>query len=165
MTFLIITIGLLGLAALQVNTINDQFDAYQRAQVTVLVDDMADRLRLNADDVELGLYTATPSSPYGRQGMDSDCSVLPVAARDLCEWNRLLGGAAIMQNDAAVGGPLGALGCISLRPNSGAGETVVRVSVAWQGTTESVAPSEQCGAGAFGADTFRRVLFRDVMVR
>jgi len=40
-TFLVTTIGLLGLAALQVNTINNGFEAQQRALVTALVDDMA----------------------------------------------------------------------------------------------------------------------------
>ncbi|NDH41803.1 MAG: type IV pilus modification protein PilV, partial [Gammaproteobacteria bacterium] len=46
-TFLLTAIGLLGLASLQVNTINNGFEAQQRALVTTLVDDMAERVRMN----------------------------------------------------------------------------------------------------------------------
>ena len=57
--FLIITIGLLGLGAMQVNTMNDQFEANQRAYATWLVDDMASRIRANAPDAVAGAYYGT----------------------------------------------------------------------------------------------------------
>ena len=56
-TLLIIAIGLLGLGALQVNTMNDQFEANQRAYATSLVDDMASRIRANN-----AILTNTPLS-------------------------------------------------------------------------------------------------------
>ena len=55
-TFLITTVGLLGLAALQVNTMNDQFEAIQRAQITAMVDDMAARIRMNPAAAGSGAY-------------------------------------------------------------------------------------------------------------
>lgn len=167
-TFLIVTVGLLGLAALQVNTINDQFEAYQRAQVTLLVDDMADRIRVSAQSAKDGLYSATPASPYGKQSTSTDCTAFTeVYKRDLCEWNEILVGVSKQEGSTSVGAPLGAVGCIETRAGQGVGDTVLRVSVAWQGMTESAAPAVtlSCGAGLYGSEAFRRVIFRDVVVR
>jgi type IV pilus assembly protein PilV len=164
-TFVIIAIGLLGLAALQVNTMNGQFEAYQRSMVTALVDDMAARIRVNPTDAKAGSYTAQSGAYYGLQSTSTDCSALAAAARDLCDWNAAIAGASTQSGGTNVGAPLGARGCIELGPASGSGETVLRVSVAWQGISPSVAPAIDCGENAFGDESYRRVVFRDVAVR
>ena len=55
-TFLIVAIGLLGLGALQVNTMNNSFETYQRALVGSIVEDMAARIRMNPNAAMAGDY-------------------------------------------------------------------------------------------------------------
>ena len=178
-TFLVIALGLLGLAALQVNTINNGFEAYQRALVTALVDDMAERLRMNPQAVSSGAYS--PFNP------DADCisamASADMAARltpgdrashDQCQWSDLIDGLAVKadaNDEKGLAAPMGAMGCIEMLTGSGSGESVIRVSVAWQGMTAQVAPFATCGADSFtDADgntdeAYRRVVYRDVVVR
>ncbi|MBK9246481.1 MAG: type IV pilus modification protein PilV [Burkholderiales bacterium] len=77
----VLSIGLLGLAALQVSGLRVGQSSFYRAQAAQLATDMADRLRANAGEArtcELALGDATPSSPT------TTCE------RDLAEWrNRL----------------------------------------------------------------------------
>ena len=159
MTFLIISIGLLGLAALQTSTVNEQFEAYQRVQLTSMLEDMAMRIRANPEQAKLGAYTASVSDPYGRQTIVS-CATSPGAARDLCEWNRLLSGASAVDGLSAA--PLNAAGCI--RDISSGTLVVIRVAIAWQGLSKSVEPGDSCGSGLFGDEEYRRVAFRDVVI-
>ena len=47
-TMVIIAIGIMGLAGLQMTSLNSQFESYQRTQALLLVEDMSNRLRANA---------------------------------------------------------------------------------------------------------------------
>ena len=156
--FLIITIGLLGLGAMQVNTMNDQFEANQRAYATWLVDDMASRIRANAPDAVAGAYYGTTNV------VDCRASSNTVVVRDLCLWNALLNGSHAKAGTESVGSALDAVGCIEAGPSLADG-TSVRVTVAWQGVKESAPPAVGCGTDAFGNEGFRRVVFRDVILR
>ena len=71
----VLSVGLLGLAALQQNAVRFNHDAYLRSQATVLAYDIADRIRGNRQAATDGPYysefAATPpacnaSSPLGR---------------------------------------------------------------------------------------------------
>lgn len=77
----VLSIGLLGLAALQVSGLRVGQSSFYRAQAAQFATDMADRLRANAGEArtcELALAAATPTSPA------TTCE------RDLVEWrNRL----------------------------------------------------------------------------
>ena len=158
-TFLIIAIGLLGLGALQVNTMNDQFEANQRAYATWLVDDMASRIRSNTADAVAGAYFGTTNVTDCRAADNS------TVVRDLCLWNALLNGDhAKTAAGTAVGSALDAVGCIEAG-GSIANGTVIRVTVAWQGTKASVPPAVGCGSDTFGDEAFRRAVFRDVILR
>lgn len=157
-TILIVAVGLLGFASLQVTTLNQQFEALQRAQVTAMIEDMAARIRMNPSEAISGAYYGAASG--------TTCASLTGADRDLCEWNGMMLGSAAVKGDLNLAAPIGVQGCIEAgAPKSG--ETVLRVSMAWQGITQSAAPSESlgCGADSFGDDAYRRVLFRDVVVR
>ena len=125
-TLLIIAIGLLGLGALQVNTMNDQFEANQRAYATWLVDDMASRIRSNNADAVAGAYFGTTNVTDCRAANNS------TVVRDLCLWNALLNGDhAKTAAGMSVGSALDAVGCIEAG-GSIANGTVIRVTVAWQ---------------------------------
>tara|TARA_B100000676_G_C17928435_1_gene759457 strand:+ start:214 stop:855 length:642 start_codon:yes stop_codon:yes gene_type:complete len=56
-TLLVLSIGLMGLSALQAASIRDGFDAGQRSQATWLVQELAERMRANVDGQANG-YTA-----------------------------------------------------------------------------------------------------------
>ncbi len=161
-TLLITAIGLLGLASLQIQTMNDQFESIQRSQVTGLIEELAARIRTNPSDVKAGSYTA--GSDYGQAAIDC-ASKVAGAALDLCEWNNAILGAGVVTTDGSnVAAPVGALGCIYSVASSGSVWTI-RVAIAWQGFSKSLAPILDCGANQYGEEAYRRAVFRDIVVR
>jgi type IV pilus assembly protein PilV len=71
-TLVIISVGLLGIAALQLTTVRNNYDAFVRAQAAVLASDMLDRMRANRR--QAGTYVAAigaaPATPTGPAGVD-----------------------------------------------------------------------------------------------
>ena len=93
----VLSIGLLGLAALQVSGLRVGQSSFYRAQAAQFATDMADRLRANAGEArtcDLALTDATPTSPAN------------TCERDLAEWrNRLRtlpGGNGAVEIDAGA---------------------------------------------------------------
>jgi type IV pilus assembly protein PilV len=79
-TLVIMSVGLLGVAALQLTTVRNNYDAYVRSQAAVMASDMLDRMRANRDDVMNNQYGAD----YGTVSGETN------AARDMREWKRTL---------------------------------------------------------------------------
>jgi type IV pilus assembly protein PilV len=155
-TIAILMVGLLGLAGLQTQVAAAEFEAYQRAQALVLVQEMADRITANkrnaANYVMNDLAVA---------GVEDDCTGLTDYKRDLCEFNNMLVGAAEKKTagGASVGAMIGARACITNpEPN------VYIVTIAWQGIRNTAKPVEACGAGGYGDDTKRRTVSYPVRV-
>jgi type IV pilus assembly protein PilV len=163
-TLLIIAIGLLGLASLQVNTLKSQLETYQRAQAMLLVQDMVNRLRVNTLAARSGDYPN--GSEYGLLDSDDICPTVPtVAENDLCEWNDFLAGTDVTLSGANAGSVLGARGCIENLVDTNHGEAVVRITVAWQGTAPTSAPKLDCGKDAYGDDdSYRRTFSLDAVL-
>lgn len=159
-TLLVLAIGLLGLAGMNARMLNSQFEAYQRAQAMMLVEDMASRIRSNP--------LAARNGDYGTntvQGLSSTaCSGTYGAAIDLCEWNHALRGASVTSGAQQLGSILAARGCVENISTPANGQAVIRVTVAWQGVTPTVAPSLTCGANAYGNDALRRAVSVDVVL-
>ncbi len=98
----VLAIGLLGLATLQMTSLQFNSDAYLRSQATVLAYDIADRMRSNMTGVVAGNYTVSTEtdanakvSSYascGTSGGTCDCtgtgscSVANMAQYDLGTW-------------------------------------------------------------------------------
>ena len=81
-TLVIISVGLLGVAALQLTTVRNNSDAYVRAQAAVLASDMLDRMRANRN--------GTSGGPQGYEiGMDEE-EPETVAGDDIANWRRVL---------------------------------------------------------------------------
>ena len=81
-TMVVLAIGLLGVAAMQVRGLQYSHDAYLRSQISVLAYGMADRMRLNRAAVAsyAGTYTVPTTAPAG-------CVVATVSAtNDLTCW-------------------------------------------------------------------------------
>ena len=71
---IVLSIGLLGLAAIQITGLKDNQSAYFRTSATVLAYDMTDRMRLNRSVAEAGGYNLamTDSAPTGTTLADVD---------------------------------------------------------------------------------------------
>ena len=171
-TFLVLAIGLLGLAGLQVNTLSNQFETYQRAQAVMLAQDMANRIRVDAIAARDNAYLE--SDQYGLLD-EADCTVIAESAdRYLCEWNNTLAGAGVAQAGQKLGSIIGARGCIENLAGTKDGEKIIRVTIAWQGSTPTIAPASTCGQGQYGAvdpndpddpgDRYRRTASVDVVL-
>ena len=152
-SIVITAFGLLGLAAFASKATAMSVDATQRARAAALLEDMAGRVannKLNA----AGYLTAAVGAAV------QPCGGLNGAALDLCQWNNLLAGT----NDTLAGGNsafLGYRGCVTqpdpLQP-------VFVVTVTWGSLAEGIPPADQCAAGAFGNDAYRRVIRSQVRV-
>ncbi len=162
-SLLIIVLGLLGLAGLQVRMQQAEFESYQRTQALVLLYDMVDRVNTHRAAASCFAFTTGTGTPY--LGVDANATPscgAAVGATDavasMNEWSNLLQGAAA---SGSAGAMVGARGCVSL--NAG----VYTVAVAWQGTVDTSAPrmddgttTINCANGLYdsGTDTRRRAV-------
>lgn len=91
-TLVIMAVGLLGLAGLQISSLRDNLRAEHRGKAAQLAYDMADRMRANTDRSNLfGL------KDYEEDGLENtDCIIVPIvgctptqqAGHDKFEWKR-----------------------------------------------------------------------------
>ena len=155
---LLCAFALLGYAALQSRASTAEFEALQRSQALVLVEDMANRV--NANRVSAGAYV---QSGLLGIGSEQSCSGLGGAALDLCEWGNLLRGVSESSAGAAIGAMLGARGCITRA--AGSTDRYV-ITVAWQGVVSTGGAAAPCGHSdtAFPDDTRRRAVSATVCV-
>lgn len=93
---LVLSIGLLGLAGLQVTSLRNSTSAAERTQATFLAYDIIERMRANKDAAEAGSYDTTlntaPSGTTNCQSSGAACSAADMATFDLNQWKCLLGG-------------------------------------------------------------------------
>jgi type IV pilus assembly protein PilV len=83
----VLSIGLLGLAALQTASLRVGHDSYQRTQATLLAYDMADRMRANRAGVTAGNYITVGANKDCTQQV---CNASELAAYDITSWNTAL---------------------------------------------------------------------------
>lgn len=174
-TMVILAFGLLGLVNLQIKLQMNEVESYQRGQALMLLNDMAARLRahslnpLVADDLARLEAHATGTSWLGVDG--TGCTGKPAGTPlvDCSAWDTLLKGAAIDQGGAGKGAMAGARGCVTQVQAADFGfgvcrPPIFRVSVSWQGLYESATPADDCAAGQYGAEGFRRTVSTLVIV-
>lgn len=175
-SLLILVFGILGMIGLQARAQIGTFESYQRGQALILAQDMADRMMINR--VAASCYAFTTDTANGTPYVGTGYSGTPIcvttagtaamqtlAANDLAAWNNTLKGAAEVLGGAQVGGLLGARGCISFD----AATSRYRISVAWQGMAQTVAPTAgdtaaTCGKDLYGAETQRREVNVTLMI-
>lgn len=108
------SIGLLGLAALQVTSLKINHSAYLRSQATEMAHDMADRMRANRIAATSGNYNlAYATDPSGTSS---------VAAADLTDWHDTLE-RELPGGDGAVTVNAAGLALISVHWNDARGDT------------------------------------------
>ncbi len=80
---LVLSVGLLGLAGLQMTSLQSNQSAYYRSQATVLAYDITDRMRANRTEALNGVYD------HALTNKACDLALTPagsLAQRDLAEW-------------------------------------------------------------------------------
>lgn len=147
-------IGLLGMVALHMRAYAAESESYQRAHAAILLEDITNRMRAN------GANAADYVAEDIGVGPQEDCDGLAAGAEhDLCEWANLLRGAAETNSGSNVGAMTAGRACIrSTAPDQYA------ITLAWQGTVPTAAPSIDCGAGEFGDERVRRALVTVVRI-
>lgn len=180
-TMVILMVGLLGLVGLMVQAQRGQVESYQRIQALVVLQDMVNRINTNrkaADCYVTASYVGTAGT------LPAACATgtaeqIATVARDMTEWqNLLLGSAETVSGGGAtsnVGAMIGARGCVTVivPAASAAAAPQYRVTVAWQGTSATKAPSADanvkinvpCAKDLYntdGTDNIRRAVYQDV---
>ncbi|WP_090310587.1 type IV pilus modification protein PilV [Pseudomonas linyingensis] len=153
-TLFILSVGLLGLAGLQSRILVTEFETYQRAQAMLLAQNMANRIKANPAAGRASNYSGDAVYGVGNTLGASGCSTTAQRhTQDLCNWNLALQGAAVQSSDdVAIGGVMGARGCIERLTGTATTAVVLRVTVAWQGMAPLAVPSLACGQGLYGTD-------------
>ena len=132
----VLGVGLLGLAALQAQSLQFNFSAYQRSQATILAYDIIDRMRANQSEVLSASYNqALMTGPTGNvncQTAAANCSSADMATFDISQWECSLGN---WNNSATcvgfgIEGPL-AEGDGSIAIDVVAGRAQITVTVTW----------------------------------
>jgi type IV pilus assembly protein PilV len=83
---LVLAIGLLGLAALQVVGLSSNHNAYLRTQATFLAQDMADRMRNNRASLAAYVGAAAGATDCS----SSTCTSAQMVGYDIAQWNAAL---------------------------------------------------------------------------
>lgn len=159
MTLVIVSFGLLGLAALQGRATNAELESYQRGQALILLHDMVNRMENNPANADSYLTGATPA---GTDAANAQCANLQErAAIDLCEWSTLLQGASERAGTQSIGAMINARGCVEA---TGV-EREYRISVVWQGMGNTAAPANtDCGEDLYDSEESRRVVASTLVI-
>lgn len=177
-SMLIVAIGLLGLAGLQTTAQQAQIESYSRAQALALLQDMVERINANrysancfafTTDTTNGVpYLGTTDTANPSNHFTPACtsgSNTASASNAMTSWDtELTGGAERSSSNTKIGAIVGARGCVSVANDPGTGIPTYTISVAWQGLSDSFAPTQACGNGLYGAETKRRVVWTTLQI-
>lgn len=166
-TIVILAFGLLGLAGLQGKIQLAEMESFQRAQATLLLSDMIERV--SANRANAANYVSANAVGTG-DTQPADCTTLAVgASRDICEWSNALKGASEQIGSTNTGAMQGGRGCVTQVQAPDPTPLVClpgvyRVTVVWQGMNPTTAPSLTCGQGSYTPDTTRRAISSQITV-
>lgn len=177
-SMLIVAVGLLGLVGLQTTAQQAQNESYARAQALALLQDMVERINSNRYAASCFAFTTdtTNGVPYlgtvdpGNPGNNFTpaCTVgsNPANANNaMSVWDSELTGTAERSGaNASLGAMVGARGCVTVANDPGTGIATYTIMVAWQGTTDSFAPTLACGNNLYGAETKRRLVWTTLQI-
>ena len=110
--FLVLSIGLIGLAGLQLSGVQNTRDAYYGTQAVVLAEDMADRMRANLKGVTDDKYDNGTASSTSSCVASGGCTTTQMAGHDIFLWNALL--ARELPSGQGIA-------CVDSTPNDGTG--------------------------------------------
>lgn len=85
-TILVLAIGLLGLAGLQLASLKQNNQALQRSVATLDAYDLTDRIRANPIGVDFGWYNSPTATAVAACGTTSGCTPQQMAQNDFYSW-------------------------------------------------------------------------------
>ena len=95
----VLSIGLLGMAGMQLFSLKSSHDAYLRTQATVFAHELIDKMRANRVSAINGNYDTTLAAlGAGTNCQSNTCSTVQLASYDLAQWKCALGA---YENDPA----------------------------------------------------------------
>ncbi len=100
----IISVGLLGIAALQINALKQNNSAYWHSKAVWIAHDMAERMRANSSVTNdyIGIDTATP---YAQDCQAAPCTPAQMVVADAADWKAMVetlpSGRGIIRNPVA----------------------------------------------------------------
>lgn len=139
-TVVILAVGLLGVAGLQITGLSSGQNAYLRTIATQQAYDMADRMRANLAGVNAGNYSAIAGTTTNPNCISTGCTTAQMAQYDAWEWNNNnalylpLGAGAVCKDSTPNDGTPTATAC------DGAGN-LYAIKVWWDGTRSGSATS------------------------
>ena len=92
----LIGIGILGMAGLQVTGFRNTQQAVLAGQVSFMTSDIAERMRANPQAVDQGLYHLGNANLHNECSSMAGCTVLQLAETDMFEWNNFLANNLVM---------------------------------------------------------------------
>jgi len=112
-TVIVLSIGLLGLAGLQLSGLKFNHSAYMRSQATIMADDILDRMRANRAtaragnyDIAIGTAAATPGGNCNGSSTDT-CTPTEMATLDISTWKTNLAN-TLPAGDGSISRTIGA---------------------------------------------------------
>ena len=131
-TVLILAIGLLGLAGLQMRGLKNNHSAYMRSQATQLAYDLTDRMRANPVGITGGAYNNPTLASTPPDCVTNACSAADMAAYDFAHW---LGGITGDRNGISDHLPNGTgVVCLDATPNDNACDntgSIYAIKISW----------------------------------
>jgi len=110
-TVVILSIGILGLAGLQFNTLRSNQNAAQSTIAVLQLIDAADRLRGNITGVVNGNYNNLPSGGTDPGCISTGCSAAKLAQYDAWSWNQQITASGLPDGQGVI--------CLDSTPNDG----------------------------------------------
>jgi len=112
-TVVVLSIGLLGLAGLQLSSLKYNHSAYLRSQATFMANDILDRMRANRAvaragnyDIAIGAAAATPGGTCNGSVTDT-CTPAEMATLDVSDWKTRLA-SVLPTGDGSISRTIGA---------------------------------------------------------
>jgi len=150
---LILSIGALGLAGVQISAKRAGHEALQRTVAASLATELIERMRANPsvlDDYDtsategVGLaMRKLPAKPGNECSTKvSACTSTGLAVWDLWEWERALNGGTAIRAGVAAGGLINPVGCVTVVGRQ------VTVVIAWRGSNNLTDPNAGSGCGS-----------------
>ena len=162
---LVFSIGVLGLAGLQLVATRSNHDAMQRTTATMLANSIIERMRQNPEELVSYVLASGSELGDGTATLTTDCRAVTCTAAqlavfDLWSWDQELAGTSETRGGANVGGMLLPTGCINSAAGGASGQYTI--SIAWRGTEPVANPTlNNCGSasGNYGASNeYRRLI-------
>ncbi|THB64928.1 MAG: type IV pilus modification protein PilV [Gammaproteobacteria bacterium] len=165
---MIFSMGMLGIASLQVISKRSSFEAQQRQEAVWIANDMIARIKNSGlTSSQLKTYydgkdfAADPDNPPDSPSVDclaNSCTVAQLVEYDLISWHKNIYGASVEASGQNVSGLSNAKGCIDVT-ESGGETTKVTVTVAWLSLTKMSGTKTRVCSISDGGQTQREVSF------